>query len=178
MSGRSFLLFLVAGLFLSACMPVQTPPSVTSSSNSLPNITTVGSPSPTPETQPVNPSQQQATPGVTPTPDYAPQPGDETLSRADAYVNTAGITTQGSSPVQFFIDIKGDLPTPCNQLRIMVNAPDSQNRIMLEVYSVADPNRICTQVLKPFEQTVLLGNFPGGHYTVFINGKQIGEFTA
>jgi hypothetical protein len=31
-------------------------------------------------------------------------------------------------------------------------------------------------MLRPFEQEINLGGFPAGHYTVFVNGKPVGEF--
>ena len=178
MSFRSIFSIMAFSFILVACLPEQTLPTDAGSADSSPVSTPARNPSPTSETPPFTPSLLQATPGATLTPDYVPRPGDTTLSRAEIYLDSSSIVSQGSNPVQFFLSIKGNLPTPCNQLRVLVNAPDSQNRIMLEVYSVADPNRICAQILKPFEQMVLLGSLPGGHYTVYINGKLVSKFDA
>jgi inhibitor of cysteine peptidase len=111
-------------------------------------------------------------------PIYAPRAGDDALQRGNAYVNSADILTMESYPLQFAVVLKGDLPTPCNELRVAYNPPDAENKIQLEVYSVADPNAVCAQMLESFEQNVSLGSFPGGHYTVWVNGKQMGEFDA
>ena len=178
MSFRSIFSIMAFSFVLVACLPDQTLPTGAGSPDSSPVATPALNPSPTSETPLFTPSLLQATPGATSTPDYVPRPGDTTLSRAEIYLDSSSIVSQGSNPVQFFLSIKGNLPTPCNQLRVLVNAPDSQNRIMLEVYSVADPNRMCTQILKPFEQMISLGSFPDGHYTIYINGKQVGEFDA
>lgn len=35
----------------------------------------------------------------------------------------------------------GGLPTPCNQLRAAVSPPDADNKIMVDVYSVSDPEK-------------------------------------
>jgi hypothetical protein len=61
-------------------------------------------------------------------------------------------------------------------LRVAVSDPDELNRINIEVYSVADADVICVQVLEPFEETVSLGSFASGTYQVYINGEEIGEF--
>jgi NADPH-dependent ferric siderophore reductase len=79
---------------------------------------------------------------------------------------------------QFAVDLKGSLPTPCNQPRMVVAPPDPQNRIALEAYSVIDPNRVCNQMVQPFEATITLGKLPQGHYTVWVNGEEIGEIDA
>ena len=57
-----------------------------------------------------------------------------------------------------------------------VQQPDSENKINVEVYSVVDQDQVCTQVLKPFQENIDLGTFPGGHYTVWVNGDMVGEF--
>jgi hypothetical protein len=123
-------------------------------------------------------SPPQASPmGSTP-PAYTPLPGDKLLTRSTVYLDSASIVIRGSNPQQFSLNLKGNLPTPCHELRVKYNPPDPQNRIMLEVYSLVDPKKICAEVITPFEQSVALGSFPGGHYIVLVNGKQVGEFDA
>jgi len=124
---------------------------------------------------PDSPTNNQ-TPGPELPPIYAPRAGDEKLSRGGVFIDSADILTMESYPLQFAVLLKGNLPTPCHELRLVYNKPDSQNRINLEVYSVSDPNAICAQVLQSFEQNVYLGSYPSGHYTVLVNGEQLGEF--
>jgi hypothetical protein len=81
-----------------------------------------------------------------------------------------------SFPPQFMLSLKGNLPTPCHQLRVNVNPPDADNKIMVDVYTVSNPDMICAQVLQPFSETIELGTFPGGHYSVCVNGQLAGEF--
>ena len=78
--------------------------------------------------------------------------------------------------MQINLVLRGELPTPCNQLRIKVTPPDAQNLIQVNVYSVVDPDQICTQVLEPFEAVVSLGSFTSGKYSVYVNGEYLGEF--
>jgi hypothetical protein len=110
---------------------------------------------------------------------YAPKPEDAKLEKGLIFTNIedSGIQLSESFPVQVTLILSGDLPTPCHQLRVRLSEPDSENRIQVQVYSVVDPNMICTQVIKPFETQVALGSFESGKYTVYINGEYLGEFT-
>lgn len=106
----------------------------------------------------------------------APQPGDADLSRGEVYINEASLIIRESFPPQISVTITGDLPTPCNQLRAEIHPPDSENKVLLEGYSLVDPDQICVQVLEPFEESINLGTFPTGHYTVWVNDQMAGEF--
>ena len=107
---------------------------------------------------------------------FAPQPGDAALTRGNVYINEASLIIRESFPPQISLTLAGDLPTPCNQLRAEIHPPDPQNKINVDVYSVVDPNQVCVQVLEPFEESIDLGTFPTGHYTVWVNGSMAGEF--
>ncbi len=110
--------------------------------------------------------------------EYSPQPEDVTLIRGEAYIDSNELLTLESFPLQFMLNIKGNLPTPCNALRVVVNAPDIENKIYVDVYSVVSPDKVCVQVLSPFEVNVSLGSFPTGKYILFVNGNQVAEFDA
>jgi hypothetical protein len=107
---------------------------------------------------------------------FAPQPADSALSRGAVYLNKVDLPIRESFPPQVSVLMQGDLPTPCHQLRVEVSPPNAENKIMLDAYSVVDPNQVCTQVLEPFEAFIDLGTFPTGHYTVWVNGQMVGEF--
>jgi hypothetical protein len=107
---------------------------------------------------------------------FAPQPGDQDLKRGNAYLNEVDLLIRESFPPQLSLDLKGDLPTPCNKLRVDVREPDAENKIVVEVYSVIDPNQMCAQVIEPFEASVDLGTYATGHYTVWVNEQMAGEF--
>jgi len=129
---------------------------------------------------PENPNTPQAgngtlQPGSSDNP-YAPKSGDSTLQPGNVYLDSASLLTQGSAPVQNILNLKGNLPDPCHQLRISINPPDVKNQIQVEVYSVSDASQICVQILKPFEANVTLGRFPSGHYSVWVNEKKVAEF--
>jgi hypothetical protein len=107
---------------------------------------------------------------------YAPQPTDKDLTRGTVYLKKVDLPIRESFPPQVSLVLQGELPTPCNQLRVEMREPDAENKIMVDVYSVVDPDQICAQVLEPFEAAIDLGTFPSGHYTVWVNGQMAGEF--
>jgi hypothetical protein len=80
-------------------------------------------------------------------------------------------------PVQVMLELEGSLPTPCHRLQVDVAEPDNENRIYVEVYSLTDPSMECIQVLKDFTESVLLGKFTTGSYTVWLNGENVGDFS-
>src|SRR5690349_5972837 len=79
---------------------------------------------------------------------YRPDPADANLSRGAAYVDSVELLTMESLPLQFSLHLKGTLPTPCHKLRVSANLPDPENKIRIDVYSIVDPNVVCTQVLE------------------------------
>ncbi len=106
----------------------------------------------------------------------APQPVDAGLSIGNAYLESTDLLILESYPIQVNLYLSGNLPTPCHHLRVKINDPDKDNRIYVDVYSVSNPETMCTQVLEPFDTTVSLGSFSPGHYEVYVNGEMIGEF--
>lgn len=134
-------------------------------------------PTPGPDTAVTSPPVDSGTSNEPSVPNpFAPQPGDVNLTRAAAFIDEASLIIRESFPPQISLMMAGNLPTPCNQLRVEINAPDTENKIDVEVYSVVDPNQVCAQVLEPFEESIDLGTFPAGNYTVWVNGEMAGEF--
>lgn len=107
---------------------------------------------------------------------FAPMPSDEGMTRSEVYLEDTQLLTLESFPPQFMLNLKGNLPNPCYQLRIAVSAPDAENRVNVDVYSIADPDQVCVQVLAPFEVNYSLGTFPAGTYSLWVNGVKIADF--
>ena len=107
---------------------------------------------------------------------FSPRSEDKNLIRGNVYLNEASLVIRESFPPQISLTVQGDLPTPCNQLRAEIAGPDAENKIEVDLYSVSDPNKACAQVLEPFEESIDLGTFPTGHYTVWVNSEMAGEF--
>ena len=109
---------------------------------------------------------------------YAPQPGDSEQMAGDITVDSSSVLLAKSQPPQVMVNFAYFQPTPCYQLRVEVSGPDGQNQISLKANAVAEKDKPCTlmALATPLEAGLNLGSFPGGHYTVTLNGDQIGEF--
>jgi hypothetical protein len=107
-----------------------------------------------------------------------PVPNEGNLTRGKAFVEKADLISLESNPTQIELVVSGSLPTPCNVLKASMKGPDDQNRIQVELYSLVQTDAVCAQVLKPFNTSIPLGSLKSGKYTVSLNGKQVGEFTA
>jgi hypothetical protein len=105
-----------------------------------------------------------------------PEPGDPKFTRGNIFIEDSGLMIRESYPPQISLNLSGNLPTPCHQFRADVSAPDVDNKINVDVYTVVDPNMMCIQVLKAFTESVSLGTFLPGHYSVWVNGESVGEF--
>lgn len=161
---KQLLYLLIVALALTACAPT---PAAPEPAIETPPDTVVTSP---PEgTMPANEPTQDPNP-------FAPVADDANLTRAEVFLQESSLVIRESFPPQISLSLKGDLPTPCHQLRVQIGSPDSNNKISIEVYSVVDPDMMCTQVIQPFEENVSLGTYPTGHYSVFVNGEPAGEF--
>ena len=142
-----------------------------------PRITPATEPATLPPHAPVT-SPSITDPIATGSPDmpFSPNPGDTKFERGNVFISESGILIRESYPVQIALVLSGELPTPCHQLRVNINPPNAENKIQVEAYTVFNPTMNCIQVLKPFQENVELGTFPSGHYTVWVNGNQVGEF--
>lgn len=145
-----FLTFTLLTLAVSACAPAAQPP----------------------VDEPIN----SETPSVPQIDDFSPDPADSTLMRGEVYLDSTELLTLESFPLQFMLTLKGSLPTPCHELRVAVSPPDAENKILVDVYSISNPDQICAQVLESFEVNFPLGSFPAGIYTLWVNGVMTAEF--
>jgi hypothetical protein len=111
---------------------------------------------------------------------YAPQAGDRNLMTGEIKVDSASVSTAESQPPQLMVNLAYFQPTPCYKLRLEVSSPNDQNQIDLKAYAVAEKNKPCTLMAlsTPLQASLNLGSLPKGHYTVTLNGNQIGEFTS
>lgn len=107
---------------------------------------------------------------------YSPKADDSNLKASKAFIDTTEIFIMESFPIQIGFSLSGNLPSPCHQLRIIIESPDKNKEIHINVYSVVQKDQICAQVLEPFQVRLNLGSFPTGHYSIFINQEKINEF--
>lgn len=130
-------------------------------------------------TQPISPSPEEPTPPARPTlavPTRAPVQGAK--DRGPVYVDSLSLLTNDSFPVEVHLAVSGNLPTPCHQLQMELAGPDTENQIHISLYSTADPSRMCTQVLQPFQERIPIPmqGVADGLYSVWLNGELVGEF--
>jgi len=90
--------------------------------------------------------------------------------RLPVYLDSVGFVMLESWPVQVHVVLRGTLPTPCHTLAWDLGEPDAEGRIVLSVFSTADLDAVCTQVLEPFEKSIPVGSFTSGSYVLVING--------
>lgn len=110
-------------------------------------------------------------------PGQATPPGDP--QAGPVHINSTDLLVAESYPVQIFLHVTGDLPTPCHEFQSQVAAPDEQNRIYVTAWSESDPTAICIQVLEPFNVNlpIRMEGAADGTYTVWLNGELVGEFS-
>jgi hypothetical protein len=109
---------------------------------------------------------------------YAPQPGDSNLMAGEIKIDSSSVFLAESQPPQVMVNFAYFPPTPCYKLRVEVTGTSKQNQINLKAYAVAEKDKPCTLMAlsTPLQASLNLGSVPKGHYTVFLNGDQIGEF--
>jgi len=109
---------------------------------------------------------------------YTPSDTDVKWVRGKAYIDKAGssLTVTNENLTQATLHLVGNLPNPCYQLRVEIKKPDDKNRIEIQVYAVADPDKVCAEVLQPFDVQVPLGEFASAKYSVYVNDELFGEF--
>ena len=95
-----------------------------------------------------------------------------------AYVDfdSTEIIVMESFPMQVELIIQGDLPTPCHELRWVIQDPDENKAIHVEVYSEIDTSLKCAQMLESFRERIPLGDFEQTGYSVWINEYEVGGF--
>jgi hypothetical protein len=106
------------------------------------------------------------------------EPSSDNLVRGEVYINEAQLLILESYPVQIMMNVKGDLATPCEMLRVEVASPNDKNEIHVEMYSEVDFKVSCIAQLEPFEENVSIpmAGAADGDYTVWLNGDKVGEF--
>ena len=108
--------------------------------------------------------------------EFAVVSSDQDLQTATAFVEYSEIILKESDPVQVELVVVGKLPSPCHQLRVITPEPDNNGHIIVQVYSVTDPETTCAQVLEPFSAVAPLGEYSQGTFTISINNELTGDF--
>src|SRR3972149_1535872 len=94
------------------------------------------------------------------------------MRQGPIYVDDVELVMMESYPVQVRLILRGSLPNPCSSLAWEVEEPDSQGRIVVQAYSLQEADLACIQVLEPMEESVPLGAFTQGSFSVWLNGER------
>lgn len=131
-------------------------------------------PAGTTPSSPTSTVQPSSTASSTPTSDS----GSESGARSEIYIEGSELEVAESYPVQVYLHVWGNTPTPCHKVKYEITGPDELNRINVEMWTEADPGVICIQVLSPFDERIQIpmGGQPDGSYDVWLNGEYVGTF--
>ena len=97
------------------------------------------------------------------TDNFLPVSIDKDFNRGPVFIDSTDIVLEESQPGQVQLVLTGNLPTPCHRLRVVTSDPDKDGQIDVEIYSVSDPEKMCIQVLSPFEAIIPLGDYTEGN---------------
>ena len=104
--------------------------------------------------------------------------GDESKINGKFFIDKVELKPTPGTTTYTDVVVTGNLPTPCHALKVNVTPPDNENKIIVQVYSLIEKDKVCTEQLKPFAGPVAsLGGYPSGKYTVIVNDQPAGEFT-
>ena len=89
--------------------------------------------------------------------DFAPVPGDKNLTQGPVYIEaeSSGMVIDTNENNQVTLYLTGTLPNPCYQLRVNILGVED-NQLKVEAYSLADPDKVCADVLQPFTVALIL----------------------
>lgn len=102
------------------------------------------------------------------------EPSPSSFPADPVYVDSATISYVESCPVQAMLVVRGSLPTPCHEAVWAVD-DDPGASVDVRLWSEADPQRICIQVLHPFEVSIPLGTCDTPDVPVLLNGEEVGR---
>lgn len=92
-----------------------------------------------------------------------------------ANVESVELRILESFPVQVHAVVRGTLADGCTEIDEIEQSRDVENRSFeVRITTARDPDKVCTQALVPFEETIPLDvrDLPAGSYTVDVNGVQ------
>lgn len=97
----------------------------------------------------------------------------DTSDRSPFFVDTTTILLMESFPVQASLHVTGAVPTPCHTADWAVD--QDADGIVVTLWSEADPEAICPQVLEEVEVSIALGSFEAADLPVSLNGEPVGR---
>lgn len=96
----------------------------------------------------------------------------ETRGEGAFFIDSLAVQKAESSPVQLFLEVAGNAPTPCHT--VAYDLEREGETIVVHLTTVESTDMMCTQVLVPHEFTVPLGRAETFPVTIDVNdGEQV-----
>jgi len=89
------------------------------------------------------------------------------------YIDATEILNLESFPVQVRLVVRGALPTPCHEA--VWEIEELGDAIHVSLWSEADPESACAQVMETFEVSIPLESFESSASPVLLNGEGVGR---
>jgi hypothetical protein len=93
------------------------------------------------------------------------------MIEGEVFIQETSISIAESFPMQIFLSVVGELPTPCNEL--VWEVEELPGRFDVTMWSEIDMAVSCIAVVEPFEVSIKLGETEGGIYEIHLNGELI-----
>ena len=87
------------------------------------------------------------------------------------FVDETELIVAESFPMQLFLIVKGNLPTPCHEAQWEVE--ETSEGVFEVTLTSTNTGENCIQVLEPVELNVPLGTSEGGPIEVLVNGEVV-----
>jgi len=89
--------------------------------------------------------------------EFAPVSTDKNLTQGPVYIEaeSSGVVVDTKQNNQITLYLSGTLPNPCYHLRVNILGIED-NQLKVEAYSVADPDKVCADMLQPFTVALTL----------------------
>lgn len=134
-----------------------------------------GGQTPTPTPVPAQETAEEATavPQEEPTAEPAKEETAVEMVAGEAPIDSALLSLEND---QWIVTIEGNLPDGCTEVHEITQSVDG-NTIQVNISTTRPKDMMCTQVVTPFTETVVLetADLPNGEYTVEVNGSPVAE---
>lgn len=77
----------------------------------------------------------------------------------------------GKTADELILHMSGNLPSACSKLTFTASLADGTNTIEVVAYSTEPSDKMCAQMLSPFDEQVLLPGLKEGTYDIKVNGE-------
>lgn len=77
----------------------------------------------------------------------------------------------GKTTDELVLHMSGNLPSACSKLTFTASLAEGSNTIEVVAYSTEPSDKMCAQMLSPFDEQISLPNLKEGTYDIKVNGE-------